>query len=163
MANTALSRQATRVTYIASLLLYASVAVRGISDYAGDSSQRVAIVLLLAYLLLFVTASWLRRRLEWYPTLYLALQTALVLVLLLLNARFDYFAVLYVPLYLQATLRLLPEPVTLAIVDDGVGFNSAGLDAEEDHFGFTSMRERAELLGGSRLGIESCRWHTYLC
>lgn len=55
------------------------------------------------------------------------------------------------------TLTFLPAEVRLDVVDDGIGFDPAGLPAEpgpEGGFGLVSMRSRAAELGG-RLVVES--------
>lgn len=55
----------------------------------------------------------------------------------------------------EVTLDLRPEQVTMAIVDDGRGFQLASArNANGRHLGLTSMRERAAELGG-HLDIET--------
>jgi signal transduction histidine kinase/ligand-binding sensor domain-containing protein len=54
-------------------------------------------------------------------------------------------------------LRFDDAAVTLRVSDDGRGFDTSGSDAESNrHYGLTTMRERAEELGG-RLSIVSTR------
>jgi len=52
----------------------------------------------------------------------------------------------------EVRLGLLPEQLTIAISDDGTGFDPARLDGHGLGLGLTSMRERARQLGG-RLDI----------
>ena len=49
-------------------------------------------------------------------------------------------------------LSLKPDMVTLQIDDDGIGFDVERADSETDqvHLGLVGMRERMQLLGGTR-------------
>lgn len=54
----------------------------------------------------------------------------------------------------QVSLVYAPDRITLAVQDDGCGFDVATGGSAPDHFGLTTMRERAETVGGT-LRIES--------
>lgn len=53
------------------------------------------------------------------------------------------------------SLRVGPRELTLEIADDGRGFDTENAQGESGGFGLTSMRERAERLGG-QLDVHSC-------
>jgi len=54
----------------------------------------------------------------------------------------------------EITLDLTGGAVSLAIEDSGIGFDLTRIDSEAWHLGLVSMRERAEMLGGT-LTVES--------
>lgn len=91
-----------RIIDVVAYLLFAGVALRGLNNYSGTPFLWVVAGLLLAWLLLRVSQTRLGRRFEWYPHLYFALQTCLVLLLSLLPPYVDYFVVLYIPLSVDA-------------------------------------------------------------
>lgn len=55
--------------------------------------------------------------------------------------------------HVRLTVSALADTLCLEIVDDGIGLDLAGIDAE-GHFGIRGMRERVDMLNGS-LDIES--------
>ena len=57
------------------------------------------------------------------------------------------------PTRLRVTLERQREALSLTVVDDGVGFNRAGVDTTA-HFGLKGMQERADAIGG-QLSVES--------
>jgi signal transduction histidine kinase len=87
-----------KILDVVTYLVFAGVALRGLSSYSGRPVQGEVIALLLAFLLLRVSEAWLGRRLAWYPHLYFAVQTCLILALSLIPPYVDYFVILYVPL-----------------------------------------------------------------
>jgi signal transduction histidine kinase len=99
--------------YLLSLLVLLAVAIRGLGFYvlANHPARSIAAVLLLAFAILMVVEPWLRMRTPWLVHLYLALQTGLLLVLLLLPPHQDFFAALWLPLSAQAML-VLPRPTS---------------------------------------------------
>ena len=102
-----------RIIDVVTYLVFAGVALRGLIGNSGHPLHGVEVALLLAYLLLRVSEAWLGRRLEWYPHLYLALQTCLILALSLIPPYVDYFVILYVPLSVDAMTWFSPRPAYL--------------------------------------------------
>ena len=94
--------------YLLSFLILLAVAIRGLGYYvlANHPARSIATVLLLAFAILMVVEPWLRMRTPWLVHLYLALQTGLLLVLLLLPPHQDFYAALWLPLSAQAMLVL---------------------------------------------------------
>jgi len=99
--------------YLLSFLVLLAVAIRGLGFYvlANHPARSIAAVLLLAFTILLVVEPWLRVRAPWSLHLYLALQTGILLALLLLPPHQDFFAALWLPLSAQAML-VLPRPAS---------------------------------------------------
>ncbi len=91
-----------RTIDVVAYLLFAGVALRGVRDHSDGPLQWGVAGLLLAFLLLRLSEGWFRRRFEWYPHVYFALQTGLVLALSLVPPYVDYYVILYVPLSVDA-------------------------------------------------------------
>ncbi len=87
-----------KILDVVTYLVFAGVALRGLSSYSGRPVQAEVIALLLAFFLLHLSEAWLGRRLAWYPYPYFALQTCLIIALSLMPPYVDYFVILYVPL-----------------------------------------------------------------
>jgi signal transduction histidine kinase len=104
-----------KILDVVTYLVFAGVALRGLSSNSGHPLHGGEVALLLAFLLLRVSEAWLGRRLEWYPHLYLALQTCLILALSLMPPYVDYFVILYVPLSVDAMAWFSPRPAYLWI------------------------------------------------
>ncbi len=90
-----------RIIDIASYLIFVGIALRALVEYFGNQWWWVLAGLLPVFLLLLISEPWLTRRFEWYPHLYLALQSVLVLILTSLPL-YDYFAALYILLGMQS-------------------------------------------------------------
>jgi len=99
--------------YLLSFLVLLAVAIRGLGFYVlvNHPARSIAAVLLLAIAILLVVEPWLRMRAPWSLHLYLAVQTGLLFVLLLLPPHQDFFAALWLPLSAQAML-VLPRPAS---------------------------------------------------
>jgi signal transduction histidine kinase len=110
-----LIRHKTLLFYLAFYPLLAAVALRALVTHFSMSHPLRWVVagLLLAFVGLLSSESWLTRRYPWYPHLYLAMQTGLVLSLLLLPPYLDYFATLLIPLSAQA-MFFFPQRTGLA-------------------------------------------------
>jgi signal transduction histidine kinase len=54
------------------------------------------------------------------------------------------------PTTIWITLRQLGGSVSMAVVDDGIGFDTASF-RDDRHFGLELMKERASMLGGELL------------
>ncbi len=104
-----------KILDVVTYLVFAGVTLRGLSGNSGHPLHGGEVALLSAFLLLRVSEAWLGRRLAWYPHLYLALQTGLILVLSLMPPYVDYFVVLYVPLSVDAMAWFSPRPAYLWI------------------------------------------------
>ena len=107
-----LARYKNAITYILIALIYASVAVRGLSDfYASDNDlAEIGTALILLYGLLLATERWITRRYSKYIHLYLAIQTIILFAILIFSPQLDYFALLFIPLSIQAMLYLPIRP-----------------------------------------------------
>lgn len=95
-------------SYLASFLILVSVAFRSILEFFDTPFRWWVIGLMILYMLLFATEWFITRKLPFYRSLYFNLQCWIALILLLHVPPFDYFAVLFVPLLVQA-FWLLPR------------------------------------------------------
>ncbi|MBN1219855.1 MAG: sensor histidine kinase [Anaerolineae bacterium] len=101
------------ITYVIIYFFAISAAIRGLIHFQGRTYQWLVISLLAAFFLLLVIEPWLSRRSWWYTHFYLAVQTAITAALLLIPSGSivtDYFAVLFIPLTLQA-MRVFPPRI----------------------------------------------------
>jgi signal transduction histidine kinase len=107
-----LVRHTSTIFYLLSAMVAAAVALRGLGSVfiGGHGSRWMVAGLLLIFGVLLATERLLSQRWTWYPHGYLALQTGLILTLLLLPPHLDFFAALGLPLSAQA-LRALPRPL----------------------------------------------------
>jgi signal transduction histidine kinase len=96
----------TLITYLGIYFFAVSTAVRLITSLRGDPFVWPVSALLALSLLLMALEPWLFRRSRWHTHLYLAVQTALVIVLAILPPASDYFATLFFSLALQAMAAL---------------------------------------------------------
>lgn len=93
------------VIYVGSYLLAGAVAVRGLGLFIEQAPSRyVAATLFAGFGLLLLLEPRLSRRFAYFSRLYVPVQTLIVLMLLLLPAGVDVFAVLFIPLILQTFL-----------------------------------------------------------
>ena len=104
-----------KILDVVTYLVFAGVALRGLSGNSDHPLHGGEVALLLAFLLLRVSEAWLGRRLAWYPYPYFALQTCLIIALSLMPPYVDYFVVLYVPLSVDAMAWFSPRPAYLWI------------------------------------------------
>jgi signal transduction histidine kinase len=88
--------------YLIGFLLLGVGAMRAFIHYRGESQFVAAILLLVAYGLLYATEPALSSRFRWYRFLYFPLQTALLLVATNLRPFLDFTCALYIPLGVQA-------------------------------------------------------------
>ena len=96
----------TLITYLGIYFFAASTAVRLITNLRGDPFVWPVSALLALSLLLMALEPWLFRRTRLHTHVYLAVQTALVIVLAILPPASDYFATLFFSLALQAMVAL---------------------------------------------------------
>ena len=89
-------------------LLLSAVVIRTVLNYAGSSRFPWIMGLLAVWLILVITETGVTRRASWYIFLYLAVQTVLVGILLLMPGFSDFFATLTIILSMQAFRRLEP-------------------------------------------------------
>jgi signal transduction histidine kinase len=104
-------RALTWSVWLIGYLLYASVLLRALLYYAGRPGLGGVALLLGAYLLLYASLSPLAGRARWYPAPYLALQTLVVMALLLQPQFQDFFAILFAGLGAQAVQHVTPRRV----------------------------------------------------
>jgi signal transduction histidine kinase len=103
-------KRGTLITYLGIYFFAVSTAVRLLSNLRGDPFVWPVSALLALSLLLMAVEPWLFRRARWHTHVYLAVQTALVIVLAILSPASDYFATLFFSLALQA-MAVLPVRV----------------------------------------------------
>ena len=105
-----MARYRTLITYVIIYFFAISTAIRGLLHFQGRPYQWLVTSLLVAFFLLLTIELWLSRHSPWHTHLYLAIQTPIIAILLLISAdpiTTDYFAALFIPLTLQA-MRVLP-------------------------------------------------------
>ncbi len=90
------------IASIAYFLLFASVAGRGIFDFAGQEYRHIVFIILFVFLGLSITPPFITLKIRLYPDIYLSLQSIFIVTLLLLPPNEDYFSILYVCLTIQA-------------------------------------------------------------
>ena len=98
-----------RLFYLISLPVWAAATLRALSDVSSsqeDEPVGLAATLLIAFAALFAAERRLSRSFGWFTHPYFALQTGLVLALMLLLPELDYFPLLFFPLSAQALLVL---------------------------------------------------------
>ena len=93
--------------FVGLILAYIATSIRGVVSYfdGGHELRWVALGLMLAIGVLYVWSNWATtRRLLWNAHGYVVLQTALVVSLQLLPPNFDFFAIFFFMLAVQAIL-----------------------------------------------------------
>jgi signal transduction histidine kinase len=105
----------TAVFYLTAAFLFSATLLRCMLTLGGDSVRRQALLLLAAWIVLFVAEQLLPRRWAWVFTLYLIAQTTLVVALLSLPASRDFFAVLFAVLSMQVVRRWPLRPACVCI------------------------------------------------
>ena len=100
------SKRGALITYLGIYFFAVSTAVRLITSLRGDPFVWPVSALLALSLLLMVLEPWLFRCSRWHTHIYLAVQTAVVIVLAILSPASDYFATLFFSLALQAMAAL---------------------------------------------------------
>ena len=100
-----MARHRTLITYAIFYFLAISTTIRGLIHFQSQGYQWVATSLLAVYLLLLAIEPWIFHHSPWKMHLYLAVQTVIIAALLTIPSGpndLDYFAVLFVPLTVQA-------------------------------------------------------------
>jgi len=82
-------------------MLFAAIITRALLQYREHELQFIVNLFLLAFLILSLTQPLITARLHWYTDIYLALQTILIVVFLLIPPKFDYFVGLFICLSFQ--------------------------------------------------------------
>jgi len=90
--------------FITALVVYFATLIRAVAFSMDDSVEGPLIQILVIFGLFLVTEPWLTRRLGWYPTAYLIIQSALVIWTLLIPPHYDFLPILLIPLTLNAVL-----------------------------------------------------------
>jgi signal transduction histidine kinase len=94
--------QSQRVISVTNYTLFVIVALRAVITYAADDVLLLLLALLAIFLLLLATEPIITRRWSTYRSLYLGLQTMLVVVMGRFAPEFDFLWSLYVILAIQA-------------------------------------------------------------
>lgn len=100
-------------SYLIGFFLLGVSAMRAFIYYQGEPQLVAAILLLIAYGLLYATEPTLSPRFHWHRFLYFPLQTALLLVVTNLRPFLDNTCALYIPLAVQA-LHAFPRRAAIA-------------------------------------------------
>lgn len=90
-----------KISHIVFYMLFAAIITRALLQYREHELQFTVNLLLLAFLILSLTQSLITALIHRYTDLYLALQTVLIVVLLVMPPKFDYFAGLFICLSFQ--------------------------------------------------------------
>ena len=91
----------TTVFYVTSAFLFTATLLRSVLTLTEDAVRVQSLLLLVVWLVLFVAEELLSSRKPWLFSLYVLLQTAVVIALLSQPAPTDFFAVLFAPLSMQ--------------------------------------------------------------
>jgi len=99
-------RSRTRLFYLLSLPIWLATAIRAASDtsFFDDATAKLGAALLLVFAALMVPERRLSRRISWFRNPYFVIQVGIVVALMFLADDLDYFAVLFIPLCMQAML-----------------------------------------------------------
>jgi signal transduction histidine kinase len=109
MMETTDSWSSHRIYYLASGLFFSAVVLRSLLIYQHSAALPAILGLLAAWLALFLSRPFISRLwLHYFPT-YLATQTALIILLLLIPDSADFFAALLIILSMQFALHYSPK------------------------------------------------------
>jgi signal transduction histidine kinase len=109
MMETTHSWSSHRIYYLASGLFYCAVVLRSLLVYQNSATLPIVLGLLVAWLVLFLSQPFISRYWDHYFPFYLACQTALIILLLLIPDTADFFATLLVILSMQFALHYSPK------------------------------------------------------
>jgi len=87
---------------VVNALIFLFVAARKLANNFGEPSFIPALLLLEAFLLLYLSQPWLTRRLPRYQTIYFIMQMGIILTLAVQQPYEDTWAALFIPLTFQA-------------------------------------------------------------
>jgi signal transduction histidine kinase len=118
--------QSQWVILLTDYTLYVIVALRTVITFAADDVLPLLLALLAIFLLLLATEPLITRRWSAYRSLYLGLQTALVVVLGLFAPEFDFLWSLYIILAIQA-FDFFPRRTALIWIGVMIGIGGVGL------------------------------------
>lgn len=101
-----MGRIRTRLFYLLSFPIWLATAVRAASDTSlfDEATARLGAVLLILFAVLMVLEQWLSRHFPRSRRPYFVLQAGLIVLLMFLADDLDYFAILFIPLCMQAIL-----------------------------------------------------------
>jgi signal transduction histidine kinase len=102
------------IYYLSAGLMLAACALRSVLVYQNSSLLGLVLILLIAWLLLFIGGTLLSRRLPRYSIVFISLGSILVLTLLLITHS-DFFAFLFTILAMQAMQHYPPRLVGILI------------------------------------------------
>ena len=96
--------------YLATYLIYLAVLARTWAWYRNHPPvPPLILVVLFLFGLVMLTEILLTRRFSWYPRLYLVLQSLLIVLLLVIAPKHDFFPDLFIPLSYQAVSFFQPR------------------------------------------------------
>lgn len=98
--------------HLIGFIIIGVVTLRSLISFQGTPSVSILIPLLFLYTILYALEPRLSSRFRWYTSLYLSLQTLIVIVLTTLQPFTDITCLLYVPLSIQV-LRAFPGKAAL--------------------------------------------------
>lgn len=87
--------------HLIGFIIIGVVALRNLISFQGTPSLRILVPLILLYTLLYALEPRLSGQFRWHKSLYLSIQTAIVVVLTTLQPFTDITCLLYVPLSIQ--------------------------------------------------------------
>jgi signal transduction histidine kinase len=121
--------QSQRVISVTNYTLYVIVTLRAAITYAGDAVLPLLLALLAIFLLLLATEPIVTRRWRAYRSLYLGLQTALIVIISRFAPEFDFLWSVYIILAIQA-LDFFPRRTALIWIGVLIGLAGAFLMIE---------------------------------
>ncbi len=107
------------IYYLASGFLFGAAALRAFFIFQGEPSLSLIMLVLAAWLALFIGDIFLAQRLTWSTAIFIAVEAVLIMFLLL-AAEEDFFACLFAVLGMQAMQRYSPRAVTAIMFASGV-------------------------------------------
>jgi len=90
--------------FIASLLVYLATFIRLLAFSVETPLEGPLIPVLVLFGFLLLTEPWVSKRVAWYPTVYLIIQTLLATLAFMIPPRYDFLAILFIPLTVTAVL-----------------------------------------------------------
>lgn len=90
--------------YATSLVVFFATFIRLLAFSVDDPPQGPLIPIMAVFGLILVTEPWIRKRISWYPPVYLIIQCVLATLAFMIPPRFDFLPVLLIPLTVNAVV-----------------------------------------------------------
>jgi signal transduction histidine kinase len=90
--------------FITGFVVYIATFIRLLAFSVDDAPQGPIALVLAVFGFFLVTEPWIKKRLAWYPAVYLVIQSALVTWALLIPPNYDFLPILFITLTLTAVM-----------------------------------------------------------